>query len=68
MARYEVTLCVEQQATVVVEIEGDLPADSKQCDALLQYGALARLDASGGAEWEATGGWLEYIALAPGEV
>lgn len=67
MAHYEVTLHTEQQATVVVEI-ADVPTDYDARERALREAALAKLDESGGAEWETASAWESYIALAPDEV
>lgn len=68
MPHYEVTLHTEQEATVVVYLDGDLPAERDARDAVLREAALAKLDESGGAEWETTNAWESSIALAPDEV
>jgi hypothetical protein len=53
MAIIEVTLHVEQNATVQVE------ADPGASDAELTHLALMRLDETGGAEWETHTAWLD---------
>ena len=53
MAIIEVTLHVEQNATVQVE------ADPSASDAELTRLALMRLDETGGAEWETHTAWLD---------
>lgn len=63
MARYEVTLHIEQSARVVVEVDGPLPADRRERDRLMRDAALMKLDESGGAEREAGSGWEEYAAM-----
>lgn len=62
MAHYEVTLHTEQQATVVVEI-ADVPTDYDARERALREAALAKLDESGGAEWESTGGFADWVAI-----
>jgi hypothetical protein len=67
MAHFEVTLYTDQKATVVVEID-EVPIDYGERDRALRDAALAKLDESGGAEWETTDGFMAAIALAPDEV
>lgn len=64
MAHYEVTLHTEQQATVVVEI-ADVPTDYDARERALREAALAKLDESGGAEWETASAYADWQRVEP---
>jgi hypothetical protein len=62
MARYQVWLYTEQRALVEVDVD-DLPDDHAAREKTLTDAALAKLDESGGAEWETTGGFMDWATV-----
>jgi hypothetical protein len=64
VARYQVWLYTEQRALVEVDVT-DLPDAHEAREKVLTEAALAKLDESGGAEWETTSGWMDYAQDDP---
>lgn len=62
MARYMVWLHTEQRAFVEIDVD-NLPEDCVAREKALTEAALAKLDESGGAEWETTGGFTHWEAV-----
>lgn len=60
MSRFMVWLYTEQRAVLEVDVD-DLPSGHAAQEKVLTEAALAKLDESGGAEWETMSGFADWV-------